>query len=317
MSFYMVVSRFCRQWFLFILIKLVLVDAKALASSSKHEHGENEEGHHKEQQLDVEAVKRFGLSTQKAEGGVLDIYLTLLGRVELHPDFSLHLHPKYPGIVREVYKSIGDKIKPGDVLARVENNVGIQIYPLTSTISGVVLDRRVAPGQSVDESIESFTVADTSKLRIAFVASPRDLVKLVVGQTVVIKDSKVGVTGHSKINFISPILEENTRRAKIYAPLDNADSIWRPGQYALGTIAVEQISVSIRIPIALVEEGGGEATLYVQREGKFIEQQLALGRRDESYVEVLSGLLAGEDYIAASSQEVSRHLEGQGEHEQH
>lgn len=166
--------------------------------------------------------------------------VTLFGRIELHPDKAVHLHSKYAGVVRGVFKGTGEKVRAGESLARIEINAGIQSYELTSSISGVVLERRVAAGQSISTDVEAFVVADTSVVSAVLTAYSRDLPRLKVGQTVTIRVPSGKGSQKATITFVSPILAGATRTAEVRVDLDNAAGTWRAGRNVLGEVVTDE-----------------------------------------------------------------------------
>ena len=66
--------------------------------------------------------------TVRLTTGKLEKYLTLMGTVELDPDYASHLNPRYPGIVNSIKASVGDKVSIGESLATIVSNVGPVSY---------------------------------------------------------------------------------------------------------------------------------------------------------------------------------------------
>lgn len=85
------------------------------------EHGANEAGHSDCIKLSEEAIRRFGIETAKAEGGKIEQQLVLPGEIVLNTDRVAHIVPRVAGMVREVRKSAGDRVEPGEVLAVLES----------------------------------------------------------------------------------------------------------------------------------------------------------------------------------------------------
>jgi multidrug efflux pump subunit AcrA (membrane-fusion protein) len=166
--------------------------------------------------------------------------LLLFGSIELHPEKSLHLHAKYPGVVKDVYKSVGDRVQQGEALAQVENNVGVQSSPLISTINGLIIEKNIAVGQSINEEIEAFTIADLSAVMVTLRVYPRDIDRLSLGQKIFLQSSKDDPTAAAEIAYISPLLDDKNRTAKIHVFLKNENGRWRPGQFIIGTLDGKQ-----------------------------------------------------------------------------
>lgn len=283
--------------------------AKDHANEKEHEHGHEKSGHG---ELSDENVKELNIPVAKAEGGPIDSYLVILGKINLHPDKALHLHSKYAGVVRDVYKTTGDRVQAGDVLARVENNIGIQTSELVSTIDGLIINKTISSGQSVSEEVEAFTIADMSLVMATLVAYPRDMNRLSVGQKVFLQSTRNGPMEVADISYISPILDEKTRTANLNISLKNESGLWRPGQFIVGKVQVGKRDVAVRVKNELAYLSGQPATNFYVRNGKrFIERNVAIAEGDLSFAEVASGLSPGEEYLAMPSRQIEEMINKQ------
>jgi cobalt-zinc-cadmium efflux system membrane fusion protein len=88
------------------------------AQEHQDERGEHEE---KKLQLSAEAQTEAGIILAEATGGELEQTLNLPGALTLNADTVLHIVPRIAGIVQRVNKTLGDDVKPGDVLAVIES----------------------------------------------------------------------------------------------------------------------------------------------------------------------------------------------------
>lgn len=96
---------------------------KHLKDQKSTSHGEHEDdaGEEGVVRLSEEEQKQFGIQVAKVGPGVLTNYLELHGEVSINNDHLAHVVPRLSGIVREVRKSVGDKVHQGEVLAVIES----------------------------------------------------------------------------------------------------------------------------------------------------------------------------------------------------
>lgn len=66
-------------------------------------------------------LKEFSIGLAIAGPGQLRSTLTLPGEVVFNPDQVTHILPRVSGVVREVYKMVGDTVRAGDVLAVLDS----------------------------------------------------------------------------------------------------------------------------------------------------------------------------------------------------
>lgn len=299
------------RFFVFCIAFLFTVEATAEKHDEKHEASKKETDHdHSKEveshsELSEEIVKQLGVPIAKAASGQVETYLAMFGKIDLHPEKALHLHSKYPGVVHEVYKSIGDIVKVGTALARIENNVGVQTSDLVSTINGVVIEKKIASGQSINEEIEAFTVADTSIVMATLVAYARDMNRIAIGQNVSLQSSKNGPEELATISYISPILDEKTRTGKVQFYLKNENGLWRPGQFVVGKIQVGKRNVLVRLPKEITHVSEQASTkIYIRNGNKFTQRAVSVADGDSSFVEVTSGLAVGEEYLGLEVEKI-------------
>lgn len=81
------------------------------------------EGEHEEAGLRLtdEQRSQYGISVKVAGPDVLRDEIRLPGEVIFNEDQVVHLVPRVPGIVREVFKTIGDTVTQGELLATIDS----------------------------------------------------------------------------------------------------------------------------------------------------------------------------------------------------
>ena len=85
-----------------------------------HDHGEH--GHEENGlRLTPEQHKRFGIVVESAGSGSLRNEVSLPGEIVFNEDRVVHMVPRVAGIARDVRKSMGDRVKAGEILAVIES----------------------------------------------------------------------------------------------------------------------------------------------------------------------------------------------------
>jgi cobalt-zinc-cadmium efflux system membrane fusion protein len=88
-------------------------------SEGEHaEHSEHDEG---KLTLSAEAQREAGITLTEATGGTLEQTLNLPGEITLNADRVVHIVPRVGGIVQRVYKTLGDEVRPGEIMAVIES----------------------------------------------------------------------------------------------------------------------------------------------------------------------------------------------------
>lgn len=71
--------------------------------------------------LSSDQLTEFGIQTKNAGPGEISVVISTRGKIVLHPDKLAHILPKISGVAKEALKNIGDPVKEGDVLAKLES----------------------------------------------------------------------------------------------------------------------------------------------------------------------------------------------------
>lgn len=176
-------------------------------------------------------VAAVGIEIAKAAPGVLRDSLLLNGIVQPNQESLVQVTPRFPGIVREVRKRIGDRVQKGEVLAIVESNQSLTPYELKASLAGTVIDRQTTLGEFVSEQKSAFVIADLSTVWVDFSVYRRDLKRVSIGDQILIDPADGGPPIEAKISYLSPVGSSDTQSALARAIVPNAEQRLRPGLF--------------------------------------------------------------------------------------
>jgi cobalt-zinc-cadmium efflux system membrane fusion protein len=164
-------------------------------------------------------------------------------------------------------------------------------------IAGRVVERKVELGMAVGRDnleTELFVVADLDVAWVELAVSPSDLARIKDGQTVSITPSGGSEEAAGKIVFISPMLDKETRSARVVAEIDNRRGLWRPGSFVTASIAFEEQAFALVVPVNAIQTVAAGPVAFVRSPEGFQKRQVILGQSDDRGVEIRSGLHPGE-----------------------
>jgi cobalt-zinc-cadmium efflux system membrane fusion protein len=168
---------------------------------------------------------------------------------------------------------------------------------IRSPIAGRVVERKVDLGTAVGRDnleTELFVIVDLDRVWVELAISPADLPAIREGQPVSISARAITEKVDGKIVFISPLLDKETRSARVVAEIANDDGVWRPGSFVVAAIAIEEQAVPLVIPTTAVQTIDNEKVVFVRTPEGFERRPVGLGRNDDRFVEVVTGLRSGE-----------------------
>lgn len=266
------------------------------ASSEAHQAEEIHDG----TIIPKEAAEAAGIKSDVVDKGSIHETVTLTGRITLNQNTTAQVKARFPGIVREVKKGLGETVKIGDVLAMVESNDSLQTYPVKSPISGVILARNTNVGDVAgDQSL--FTVANVSDVWAEFHVFPRDIDRIQSGQTVKIISFEGEHTGEAKINVVSPIAEASSQTIVARATLQNPEGLWHSGMTVRGDVTVSEKEVPLAVKASAIQRMEGKTVVFVQEGDRYSMRPVKTGMSDANWVEVTDGLKANESYVSENS----------------
>jgi Cu(I)/Ag(I) efflux system membrane fusion protein len=104
-----------------------------------------------------------------------------------------------------------------------------------------------------------------------------------------------------RVVFIYPMLDPNTRTARVRVELANPGGLLKPAMYGNVDLASGQ-GKALAIPDSAVLDSGARQVVLVRRgEGQFEPRNVKLGRRADGYVQVLEGVSAGEEVVVRAN----------------
>lgn len=197
-------------------------------------------------------------------------------------------------------------LAPAD-LARMNGSGGaLQVLEVRSPIEGRIVERKATAGASVGSDSELFTVADLKTVWIEAAVAPSDLAFVKEGNS-------VSVEGHGKttgqVVFVSPVIDRDTRLAKVLVQIANPDSTWRPGDFASVTINSSSEKAGVLVPKGAIQRVKKDQVVFVRTEKGFERRDVVLGRTDGYQVEIRFGVDAGESVAVANSFVLKAQLE--------
>jgi membrane fusion protein, heavy metal efflux system len=246
-------------------------------------------------------VAAAGIELEKAGPGILHDNLILNGILQPNQEALVQVTPRFPGVVREVRKRVGDQVKEGDLLAKVESNQSLTVYELTAPIAGTIIDRQVALGEHVGEQKAVFVIADLSSVWVDFSVYRRDLSRVRVGDTVIIDPEDGGAPIETTISYVSPVGNSDTQSALARATVENTDLRLRPGLFVSGRLLLAAKPAKIVVKSSAFQTVENRTVVFVRVGDKFESRPVEVGARDAQQAEITSGLNEGDLYAAKNS----------------
>lgn len=249
----------------------------------------------------------------RVEKGDVSQIVALSGTVKPYKETMISI--PYSGYLRRLYVNVGSQVKKGDPLVAFSQNVtdigGEGLYPLRAAYSGVVSQVLKSEGDYVVQGGSDARVLkyeDRSKMYIDSDVPESEIAKIRLDQNARIRLNAV------------PGKEFSGKIVQIFQAAREAENSWdrKGGSFPVrieisqpslevmtGLSAVVEILVAerkdvVRIPQEYLDRRGPEFIVY--RKAGSDETKVEVGLKSESFVEIVSGLEAGQTIYYPKSQ---------------
>jgi cobalt-zinc-cadmium efflux system membrane fusion protein len=277
-------------------------DAHDAAHEGEHAHEGSHEDEHEEGHIRLTTAQQAASGIELGTAGprTLALVQELPGEVVVNADRLAHIVPRFPGIAREVRTQLGDHVKAGEVLAIIESNESLSPYEVKSLIAGTVIEKHITLGEFVRDDSDIYMIADLSTVWVNVTVYARDLSRIRRGQRVAIRGAGNETAG--EISYVGPVIGEATRTAVARVVLSNSRGLWRPGLFVTAAVEVEQVAVPVAVPDDAIQTLKGKTVVFVAEDAEsFAPRSVELGRTGEEWIEIVSGLAAGERCVVKQS----------------
>jgi len=281
-------------------------------NAKKDEHGD----HGDAVELSDAKIAAAGIELVAVKSGVLRDTLSLNGVVTPNQENLVQVTPRFPGVVTEIRKRVGDRVEKGEVLARIESNQSLTVYEMKAALAGTVIERQVSVGEYASEQKAAFTVADLSSVWVDLSISRRDLSRVKIGDTILIDAGDNSEPVEAKLSYISPVSNADTQSVLARAVVANDPLRLRPGLFITARLLLAAKEVPLVIKTSALQTIESRTVVFVKNGNKFEPRDVELGERDAEQVEVLFGLVEGDVYAAKNSFVIKAELaKGSASHE--
>ncbi|KAF0248144.1 MAG: RND family efflux transporter MFP subunit [bacterium] len=209
--------------------------------------------------------------------------------------------------IRDELKAFGAPVAKGE---DSEHDSNTSLIPLIAPISGNILERLVNAGAGIEVGKPLFTIANLSTLWVIANVPESQIHQLKAGNTTQVYSPVLGQDSLSgKITYIDPVLNEDTRTAKVRIEINNPDNKLKVGMFVEVALQTETSSnleskKSLLIPEEAIQRIGERIVVFIpqeKEEGHFEVREVQLGGENNGLREIVAGLSANEKVVTTGS----------------
>lgn len=262
--------------------------------------------------LDETGVKNLRIETFEAEETDFESTVFALGRIQAVPGRVAALSSRIPGRIVELRASLGDTVKAGDEVVRVESRQPGDPPPtvaLKAPIGGLVTRTDLRLGDPVEPSSSILEITDLSEV-YAVARVPEHL----AGRM------KAGALAHIKVAALPDeklegvLLRFGTSADRLSGTIDaifrlaNTSGRLRADMRVEFSIVLSRRSGVVSVPRAALQGEGGGRFVYVkdfELPNAFIKTPVTVGEVNDRFVEITGGLLPSDEVVTRGAYSLS------------
>jgi len=263
--------------------------------------------------LDENSVKNLHLETAETEETTFEETIFALGHLDILPGRKAVVSSRIAGRAFSVLALPDQQVDEGDELVWVESRQPGDPPPtimLPAPMSGLIAKVDIAQGQPISPEQALIEIVDLTQLEASAQVPEHLAGRLQKGQTARIRlPGFPGKVIEAKLAHMGAYADEKsgTVEAAFHIPNDDQLSL-RPGmraEFSIVTASRENVPV---VPKAALQGEGGNRFVFVkdfELPNAFVKAAVVIGESNDKYVEVVGGLLPGDEVVSEGAYALS------------
>ena len=244
---------------------------------------------------------RSGVQTDQVSSHPMKTIVAARGKIIPSEHRIAHIIPRFSGIVREGKKHIGDKVEKGEVVAIIESNQSLQPFEVRSQIAGTVVNGHLIVGEFVPENQWVYIIADLTDVWADFFVPLKERTRVHEGQQVQIRSLDEGTALTGTISYVAPYADEKSQSQLVRVVIPNLTRTALPGMFVTGDIVTEEFTAPLAVKENSLQTFREWDVVFIKSGTTYEARPVTLGRRDNGWVEVTSGLEVGDVYVTGNA----------------
>jgi cobalt-zinc-cadmium efflux system membrane fusion protein len=259
----------------------------------------------------AKTAEEVGIRTARIGPGVIRDVHEVQGLLTPIENRHAHIRARFPGPLKAVLVGVGDEVKAGQALAKIESNVSLAEYTVSAPFSGTVLDLRASVGELAgDEPL--FEIADLSSLWVDLHLFGEDAQHISVGLPVEVIRLSDSAIARTRLGRILPGTATASQSTIARATILNEDRRWRPGTAVRARVTVSERPAKLVVPIAALQKMDNQSVVFVKDGDTYISRPVKTGEQDGLNAEILDGLTPGAEIVVEQSYLIKADIEKAG-----
>jgi HlyD family secretion protein len=174
---------------------------------------------------------------------------------------------------------------------------------IRSPISGLVTDRPLYPGEMATAGTPLLTVMDLTHITAKAHIPQAEAALLKVGDTASVNVPGLSDSIPGKVTVVSPALDPSSTTVEVWVDARNPHQNLKPGTSVSISMLAQTIPDALTVPASavLTEPDGTTSVMVVGDDGRAHQRDVKTGVRQDSQIQIVSGIKAGERVVTAGA----------------
>ena len=245
-------------------------------------------------------VKAAGDPVKKGQP-LYDIYSPEL--VNAQEELLLALDRKTKRLIKAAENRLVALQVPNSAVKRLKETRKVsQTITFYAPRGGVVDNLKIREGNFIKPGSTIMSIGTLERVWVEAEVFERQASGVSIGQPVTMTlDYLPGKEWKGVVDYVYPTLDETTRTLRVRLKFDNPDELLKPDMFAQVLIHSNSDTETLLVPKeAVIRTGSVDRVVLAMEEGRFKSINVKVGRYDDEFAEVLSGLEEGERVVTSA-----------------
>lgn len=202
-----------------------------------------------------------------------------------------------------------------DIIRKKKGHHPLSVFSLTAPQAGTIIERHVTPGELITPNDKPFTIADLTTVWILVDIYEKDLAAVREGADVRLTvDAYPGEVFQGEVVYLGDLVNPQTRTIEARVEIPNPEGRLRPGMFARASIdaQIPDGTLALAVPSDAIQILDEQPMVFVEQQpGIYDKRPVATGAQVPNFVEILSGVKAGERVVTQGSFYLKSILQGE------
>ncbi len=255
------------------------------------------------------------IQTEIAGAATLHQTIPAFGSLSLPVGAERNIAARFEGEITKLHVGFGDTVKKGQTLLTVESNESLKPYAIKSPADGVITEQLANSGEQTNGR-NLFTIANNDLYIAKLAIYPMDYQKVKIGSPVTLEIEGIDDKISGIVSFIEPKVRDDQARI-VWVELSNEEQTLSEGSFVKAQVEVATFDVPLAVKRVGLQGFRDFTVVYAKVGEQYEVRMLELGQEDGQWVEVLSGLKAGTEYVTDNSYILKADIEKSGASHDH